>query len=434
MDTTDLAVIDELVTDRRDRHLSLLAAGMERSVTDLDTFQEWVTTTLREAAVDVESFRLAPADVTDQPAYQRTIQTTPDALRTGPNIIGSREADIDGPSTLLFAHADTNPITNEQADDNPAFQTQDDRLIGPGIADDISGVTAILSAIELVDTSELRFEGELLVGSVLGKQLGVLGTYGLVTQYGPTDTAIYVHPAETQAGLNELKIGSNGICEFTIRIDGNPPETTEAMHTVFRASAVNPIEKAARVQDALLEWADTASEEYAYPPLVELADRSVSIMIGDVDVAAGKSVYSVPQSCTLHGTVCFPPTADLQSIQAAVRGTVEDTFSDDEWLGASTVELDWGDHMAESAATPADSPFLERTATAVDRFADRWPTHYYGHTASDIRYPLLYWDADTVGFGPQAGNMGSPAEWIDTAEYLDTIATIAAQIGTVEDG
>ncbi|MFB6299961.1 MAG: M20 family metallopeptidase [Halobacteriales archaeon] len=425
MDTDDYALIRDLVDDRRDRHRSLLRTGMDHSVTDLDTFQEWVATRLRAIGVETDSFRLTPSDVTDQPAYQRTIESDPEGLRTGRNVVGVRAGDTDGPSTLLFAHADKNPITFEQATETPAFRERGDRFVGPGIADDVSGVTAILSAIEVVADSELAFAGDLLVGSVLGKQFGVLGTYGLVTRYDPTDTAIYIHPAETEAGLNELKIGSNGICEFRIEIEGKPPDTAEAMHTVFRESAINPIEKAATIQECLLEWADQASAAYSYGPLEKLADRSISVMVGNCRVDAGDSVYRVPDRCILEGTVCFPPSISRETIQTAVQDRLRSINAEDQGIDDTPIELTWGDFVADSAATPADSEFLERGVDALEEFVDRRPTHYYGHTASDIRYPLLYWDADTFGFGPLD-------EWIDMTEYRNTIETIVALIATTD--
>lgn len=35
---------------------------------------------------------------------------------------------------------------------------------------------------------------------------------------------------------------------------------------------------------------------------------------------------------------------------------------------------------------------------------------------SDIRYPLLDWNAPSFGIGPLAGDMGLESEWVDQEE------------------
>ena len=52
------------------------------------------------------------------------------------------------------------------------------------------------------------------------------------------------------------------------------------------------------------------------------------------------------------------------------------------------------------------------------------PFYGYGHSLGDIRYPLLYWNAQTIGVAPHCGDIGTESEWIDRKQYLDTIVAV----------
>ena len=58
------------------------------------------------------------------------------------------------------------------------------------------------------------------------------------------DAALYLHPAESGAGLREVKAFASGQVEFRTVIEGRPPDTTEPLQTAFAHLAVNPIDKA----------------------------------------------------------------------------------------------------------------------------------------------------------------------------------------------
>ena len=58
----------------------------------------------------------------------------------------------------------------------------------------------------------------------------------------------------------------------------------------------------------------------------------------------------------------------------------------------------------------------------------KYPSFFYGHTLSDIRYPLIYWNTQAFGIGPLAGNIGQVSEWVDKKEYLQSIVIIAQMI------
>jgi acetylornithine deacetylase/succinyl-diaminopimelate desuccinylase-like protein len=147
----------------------------------------------------------------------------------------------------------------------------------------------------------------------------------------------------------------------------------------------------------------------------------------DVDETA---VCRVPDACRVRGVVSFPPGAPLEEIQEAFREAVTSFVADEPSLSADRVTVDWGDVVADAAETDLNAPVAERTAAVVESVTGRTPSWYYGHAASDIRYPMQYWGTETLGFGPRAGDMGEPTEWVDQSEYLETVTALAQLLVT----
>lgn len=423
--------IDEIhanVKAARDRHLRRLRNGCRLSFGGLAPLQGWVTDELAALGGITERFEIGESALTDQPAYRATLAKDPDGVQIGPNVVGEF---FEGRSSslLLYAHADTDPVAAEHVRAGHGVTATDNRVVAPGIADDVSGLTAILSALEVVADSSLEPAHAVTVASVLGKQCGVAGTYELVRRHDPTDGAVYVHPAESGTGLSEIKVGSNGVLEFAITIRGREPETNELHHTLFTEPGQNPVPVAARLAQHLEEWAATLAERHPHPAIEKLAGRSVGVHIGGVDVDE-TAVYRVPNACTLRGVVSFPPGARLETVRDSFKKAVTSFTTGAVGLTTDQTTAEWGDLVADAAETDLNAPIAERAATVLKSVTSRVPSWYYGHAASDIRYPIQYWDTEALGFGPRAGDMGEPTEWIDRSEYLDTVAALARLLTT----
>jgi acetylornithine deacetylase len=423
------AQLVDTVHEHEEQYIDLLEESLNRS-DDVDTYQRWISEYLEARGLSVETFELDREYIATQPSYRRTLEHSPATLNSNPNVVGTLSGDGNGDSTLLYAHADKSPFAYQSTTDGPVRRGDGDRLAGPGIADDVAGVSSILGVIDVLGRSDVDIPGDVIVGSVMGKQLGVLGTYGLVRKYGPADSAVYVHPAESEAGLGDLKVGSNGLIEFVIEIDGRAPDTTEPAHNLFADPGANPIRKGHKLLNELHQWASEASMEYEYEPLEALADRSVGMLVSSVTSGLGNSPTTVPDSCTVRGSVSFPPTVSLTAFKTEFRAAFRRSIERDDSLSDSNSRLTWGDHMVDSASTPPHAQFVQDTADVVETVSGERPSAYHGHTASDIRYPILHWDAETLGIGPRCGEIGTDDEWINRTEYLETIATVASMVAT----
>lgn len=426
-------VIHETVKTHEKYHINTLREGLRASLVNLEYFQAWIAERMRQIGLQVSEFIVGYEELANQPGYQKTLKKNPSHLQQGSNIVGYLPGCSSvGKGILLYAHADKFPETYEWANDQPDMVAKDGRLYGLGIADDVSGITAILSALETLKRLDFECGRDLLVASVLGKQLSVFGTYGLMTRYGPMDAAIYVHPAESGSGLREIHMASNGMIEFHITIEGLCPHTTDPFQTLFALSAENAAEKGVYLFTGLQEWAAKASKKYHHSGLKKLTGQAFSLLFSGFTTGTENLVYEIPLRCDLKGTLSFPPNANLKSIQYDFNEAFQLLVKEDPWLSNSHVNFEWGDHIGESAQSDEQSVLLRTASRVLQDVTGTEPHYYYGYALSDIRYPILYWNAQALGLGPLCGDISKKSEWVDQKEYIDTIIAVSQMLRQVE--
>lgn len=409
------------VFEHSEQHIELLRNGLKISLEDVDTFQEWVADRLNSLGASTNNFRLSRQEIESQPAFQNVDSGAPD-VNFGTNVIGSYAGQTDT-KTLLFAHADKNPRSYQQARHGHSIDFRSKRLHGPGIADDISGVMAMIGAIRTLAEGSWKPVTSVLLGSILGKQLGVGGTYGLMQQYAPADAAIYIHPAESGQGLNDLKIGSNGVYEFHVKVEGKQPDTSEVHHPLYAHRGINPFKSIRSIIQHLHGWVEEFSAQHTHPGVREAAGRSAGLLLSRINTTGSeRAVYEMPQSCTAELALAFPPGISIEAVEEDVHKAVHEAASN---AVIPSITLSRGDHIADSAETSTDAMSASTIIEMIKKISNKSPTFYYGHTASDIRYPINYWNAPTVGFGPKAENIGKRNEWISQREYLETVAALS---------
>ena len=424
--TNDWSAIHSEVARREVHHLDRLNEGLRRSYEDLTAFQGWVREWMSDLGLRTEEFRVDVGELDSQPACRRMLEHEPASLLHGSNVVGILGDPNAAGGLLLYAHADKFPQTYAWARERPTPERRDGRIIGPGVADDVAGVVAMLCAVETCQRFGLRPRRPLLCGSLLGKQLSVLGTFGLMKRYPPMANAIYVHPPESGDGLHEIHHTSNGVIEFRIEVEGRAPETKDPFHVIYDRGAVNAVDAAMFIVRGLQTWAAEAAERYRYPPLEEETGRSIGLLVSRMSTEGSDDVLQISMKCTVDGVVCFPPNARLDPIRRELRSAVEGTVAAHPRLEPRSVRLRWGDNIGEACATCESSPLVLAAQDVLECATGRPPRFTYAYSLSDIRYPLLYWGAQVIGIGPRSGGLATRDEWVDQQEYVKTISVVTA--------
>lgn len=408
-------------------HINILREGLKASFLSRDDFQRWFADQMKRIGVEVELFEVDPSELLEQPSQRKTLRENPSALNRGMNVVGRIRGKAKGRGVLVFGHADKPPETYEWGKKFPDLIEKGSRLQGPGIADDVAGLTSLLGAIETYKHFNLEPEGDLLVASILGKQLGVFGTYGLVRRFGPVAGAIYMHPAESGNGLGDIKVASLGMAEFLITITGKAPKTTEPHKTIYSRSGVSAIDKAMRLVECIQDWAAewARKPEIQHEELQKSVGQSFAVSFGRFLSGSENLVYEIPTRAVVQGAINFPPAVRLQEIQKDFEEAVRHMADADPWLKQGHVRLEWGDVISESCQADIESEFVRIGRRAITDVTGKTPRYNYGHSVSDLRYPFLWWKANGFGVGPLAGDMNTETEYVDRKEYLDTLIVVA---------
>ena len=430
----DFSTIVEKVKNEEREHIDFLQASLLASFEGVTNFQMWIRDQMKEIGLKVEEFVVDLEELKAQPAMLKTLRTEPDKLVRGPNFVGrigggSDRTTLGQKGVLLFAHADKPAETYVWGKRYLVKKfAQGRRLSGPGIADDVAGISACLSAIRTYRELGIKPHAEVRVASVLGKQLGIFGTYGLVTKYSPTDVAIYVHPPASGGGLRDLIIGALGMVEFNIKIKGRPPATTEPWKPIFENTGVNPIYKGLDLIQKLRAWAFEIerSQTFRHKGVEAVAGKSFALSIGKFLAGEEGAAYQIPSHCQIEGVIHFSPRACVVDVQKRFEKTFEQIQTQDPWLSQGNAAFEWGDVIADAFEVDPGDPFVQEVKRTIEEISRQSPNFYYGHSVSDLRYPVLWWKVPSVGLGPLAGDLGTPYEYVDRDEYLATIAVLVA--------
>ncbi len=372
--------------------------------------------------------RYLPSDVNPREEFAAGIAIDPEMREA---VVARLPGTGGGRSMLVFAHPDGEPFQPQHGwrHDPFAGEIENGRLYGWGVADDLAGVATMAGALQVLGDPALRPAGDLILCSTPSKR-HARGVHALLQAGFVADAAIYLHPAESGAGMREVKTFASGQLVFDITVEGRLPDTQEPDHTAFTHTAVNPIDKAVLIHGALRALDERRGKRVAHPSLQAAIGRSTNLLIGDIatlgDGRAARIAPSVRLSCALS----FPPGEKLADVQAEVAAAIAAVAAGDEYLRAKPPKVEF-----LSGVTGAEVPDGHALRAAVDAavFAatGQAPRANVMHTSSDIRNPIVQNGIPCVGLGPLCGDLaqnGARDEWVDVADFKRGVGVIAGAI------
>ena len=404
--TAGLKILEDLV----------VAAGAGRqSINDV------VANAMTACGAELDTLRYNPSKV---PLVDEFAQA--DALSSDDEtcLIGKINGDGTGRSLILFAHPDVEPAgVGAPWTMNPFAPTQrEGRLHGWGVADDLAGIAMMLQTAAVLQATDVQLKGDLMLVGAPSKahRRGIAaalhsGLHG--------DAAVYLHPAESGRGLDEIKAFSPGQLEFKITVKGRPPQTSEPAHTAFAHLGVNPFDKSMVVAKVLQDLNQDRGSRISHPRLEHAVGRSTNLMITRCEFQDPEALSRMPGECRLFGAVSLVPSEEIETVMKYVEQALFDAAKTDSWLAENLPELEWISGVT-SAETPDEHELYQLVAGELTRLGAS-PQVNPLHTASDIRNPIVQKNIATVGFGPRCGGLsmsGLSDEWIDIEDYHRAIS------------
>ncbi len=167
------------------------------------------------------------------------------------HIIGKIKGSGGGKSLMLITHPDADPI-NPEGWSIPLHEgiIKDGRMYGWAVADDLEGICMMTEAVEALIETGFKPRGDIYLMNASAKR-NAWGIAALLREgLHVLMQRLYVHPAESELGLKEIKTMTSGLLKFRIVIEGMKPPKTEFVQVTFNHLGVNPIDKALYVIDA----------------------------------------------------------------------------------------------------------------------------------------------------------------------------------------
>jgi len=366
--------------------------------------QEYVGAYLQRHGYTVRGLAVTPGEWTSHDEYS-PVPDFPDAAL---NLIA--EPDTDG-EVLLFAHIDTEPVHPGWQSPPASLVVADDRCYGLGSADDKVGIALMLATVHVLAGQGFR-PGVLSVHGKLGGALGTLPVFAeLRRKYRG---ALYLHPAETGNGLDELKHVSRGVLDLTIDVTGwsGVPREIGTPASARFADGGNA--------------ADLAID--LIRRIRGLVPDGCEVNLGCLE--AGSDVSVVAQQATAKLRILFESPHTFQSLMALFEplggASVPDGYAvsiRSGGLRANPAKLDWQDR------------WCVHVRQAIEAATSQPCRPYQFHLASDLRFPMRMSNLPAVGYGPTGGNFYGPDEWVSRRSTIQTLAaTILAVTGAPATG
>ena len=320
------------------------------------TLQERLAGRLRAAGAEVELIEPKPGALDD---WRRQV---PEGLGFAgrPQLVARFGGSGGGRSLLLCGHIDV--VSAEPRDrwtsDPFAAEVRDGRLYGRGACDMKGGVATIVAVAEAIASTRVDLGGELVVASVTDEEWNGAGALALASAGVGADAGII-----PEATGFEPWIACRGVLNPTITVTGRPGHAEMPQPDWREGGAVNAIEKATVVLDAVRELRERWRVHDGEHPLLAPGELIPTVIKG------GEWWVNYPASCTTTVDVTYLPAQGDRDggwgagLEREIEDWVLERARKDEWLAEHPPRFEWGTNLAPAEIEP-EHPIVARVLEA----------------------------------------------------------------------
>ena len=206
---------------KREEYVDVLRELLAKSAESEEALQHEIAQHFMRLGCQVESISSEPNRfVLDSDFAPAGSVPEPDRV----SVVAVQPGAGEGRSLLAFAHPDSEPVTDTSQWQHDPFagEIENGRMYGWGIADDLSGVVAMICALEAIQSAGMTLSGQVICASTVSKRRAQ-GIYAVLEKGYHADAAIYLHPAESGEGLGDIKSRASGIVRFRITVRWSTP-------------------------------------------------------------------------------------------------------------------------------------------------------------------------------------------------------------------
>ncbi|MBN2334934.1 M20/M25/M40 family metallo-hydrolase [Candidatus Bathyarchaeota archaeon] len=299
----DEASVYKAVDEKRDESIGYLRELVQMYPLGEEELQRRIADRFQNIGCQVQSIKLLPTTVqlSKEFAVDEAIDMTE---RT--HVIGRLPGSGGGRSLMLITHPDADPVNAEGWTREPhEGETEDGRMFGWAVADDLAGIGIITGAVEALAAAGVRPKGDVYLMSASAKR-NAWGIAALLREGYSADAALYVHPAESELGLKEIKTLTSGLLKFRLKVKGRNPPNKEFVQVTFHHLGVNPIEKAVYLIEGLKRLDEERRKKVRYKPLEDSVGRSTNLLVTYIEAGKNDNLTDLPLECTVGVGLTFP--------------------------------------------------------------------------------------------------------------------------------
>ncbi|MCG2381697.1 acetylornithine deacetylase [Staphylococcus epidermidis] len=333
------------------------------------------------------------------------------------------------PKLILNGHVDVASVDDDQYWQYPPFKltNKDEWLYGRGVSDMKGGMSSLFYVLEQLHHEGLRPEGDIIVQSVVGEEVGEAGTKR-ACEIGPKgDLALVLDTSENQA------LGQGGVITGWITVkskntihDGARSQTIHAGGGLFGASA---IEKMTKVIQSLNElerhWA-VMKKSPGMPPGANTINPAV--------IEGGRHPAFIADECRLWITVHYLPNESYESVVDEIEEYLNKVAEADVWLRENPLEFEWGGtsmiedkgEIFPSFTVPTHHPGFKQLEEAHEHIHNKKLEHGMSTTVTDGGW-TAHFGIPTILYGPgsleEAHSVDEKIKIKELAQYSDVLYT-----------
>ncbi|MCG1874931.1 acetylornithine deacetylase [Staphylococcus epidermidis] len=333
------------------------------------------------------------------------------------------------PKLILNGHVDVASVDDDQYWQYPPFKltNKDEWLYGRGVSDMKGGMSSLFYVLEQLHQEGLHPEGDIIVQSVVGEEVGEAGTKR-ACEIGPKgDLALVLDTSENQA------LGQGGVITGWITVkskntihDGARSQTIHAGGGLFGASA---IEKMTKVIQSLNElerhWA-VMKKSPGMPPGANTINPAV--------IEGGRHPAFIADECRLWITVHYLPNESYESVVDEIEEYLNKVAEADVWLRENPLEFEWGGtsmiedkgEIFPSFTVPTHHPGFKQLEEAHEHIHNKKLEHGMSTTVTDGGW-TAHFGIPTILYGPgsleEAHSVDEKIKIKELAQYSDVLYT-----------
>jgi acetylornithine deacetylase len=311
-----------------------------------------------------------------------------------PQLVARFPGAADGRSLLLNGHIDVvSPEPRERWGSDPfEAAVRDGRLYGRGACDMKGGVGAMVAAALAIADCGIELEGELIVSTVTDEEWNGAGALAVAARGIDAEAGIV-----PEATGFEPWIACRGVLCPTVTVEGRPGHAEMPQPHWREGGAVNAIEKATVVLDAVRALRERWRTENGGHPLLAPGELVPTVIQG------GEWWVNYPASCTTTVDVTYlPQQGDADGgwgggLEREIEAWILERAREDPWLAEHPPTFEWGTNLAP-AEIPPEHPIVEcalDAGRAVGRPGDVAALQGWHDAATFTRF-----GTPTISYGP----------------------------------